>query len=314
MIVWHCALVSLMVFLPIRAEAMNANDDQWRWWFLGTTKDAATIALYDSISTKYLHISDLRALREDLDPLYESLADSIASAADAHKASLLIRLFHYSAARPYRTGLLCERIASNLAGYLLEQQNRDVELLQSIEMWTAVDLGTKILYDRQEYLTDRTLIDHDVLGRVLTARYLTEGCTQQDRFRLFIQTLDGITKHLAFNNLVDTAYALQVTSRLHWLMDSVSKISAAKVRPMPSNDDREWLLIYRFMSALGNRLYRDLASSAFAERQAVLFCLQTSVRMESCEPSFPEIRLRSQILGYMTERPFSRKLARRLTE
>lgn len=314
MCVWQFALASLMLLLPIRSEAVNANDDQWRWWFLGTTTDAATVALYNSVSAKYLHTSDLRVLREDLEPLYESLADTIVSVADAHKASLLIRLFHYSAARPYKTGALCERIASNLASFLTEHQEHDLGIVPAIEMWTAVDLGSTILCDRQAYLVYVKSLDCERQGRVLSARFVTEGFSQQERFRIFIQSLDGISKHLAFNSIVDTAYALQITSRLYRLMDSVSKVSAAKVRPMPSNDDREWLLNYRFMLALGNRLYRDLTNSALAERQAALFCLQTSLRMESCEPSFPEIRLRSQILGYMTERPFSRKLARRLYE
>jgi hypothetical protein len=301
-------LISACLMCCCARTAKCDEYDRWRWWLLGASDDSVTIKLFDTIWYKYLYESDLRVLREDLEAHYIKLSDGIGSLSEAQTGALLIRLFHYSAARPSQTGIMVQRIATELSAYLnSSDHNSNSPVILVTEMWTAVDLGQNVVIDRKTYNSARTTFDYNRMTDVLRARYMLEGVSLEDRAKQFLQSVDGVSKHLEYNNICDVTFASNIVSTLYHYLDSIRTSALNNIDIQNDEVDSRWLLAYRQLLLLSTRLYRNMTRSAFSERQVTMFSLLTNVAGKHCPVSFPEIRMRSSALQYLVERPYSRR-------
>jgi hypothetical protein len=271
----------------------------WRWWFLAATSDSATIKLYDDVEQKYLTISDLRALRDDLEPHYRRLSDTIMSTSDAQMAALLIRLFHYSTARPYKTAVYTERIANKLASYLSGRVDTSVTMNQIIDLWTACDLGMNAMLSPDGYEAFLAIQDHQKTIGILTARFQVGGSDSLSRYRCFVQSIDGVTKHLEFNGIRDSAYAAALGRVLSNYFDSID------VNRRSHEDDDLWALLARFSKVMRMRVDDNRGWSSFAESASSHFTFATISQKSSAIPCFPEVRLRAQVASFMQRIPMA---------
>lgn len=288
-------IIGVFSFGVVLAE--KSEYAHWRWWFLAATSDSATIKLYDDVEQKYLTISDLRALREDLEPHYIRLSDTITSASDAQMAALLIRLFHYSTARPYKTAVYTEQIANGLAGFLSGRVDASLSMYQAIDLWTACDLGMNAMLSPDGYEAFLKFQDHQKTIGILHARFQVGGSDSLSRYRCFIQSVDGVTKHLEFNGIRDSAYAAAIVRLLgHFLYEIDTCVRL-------DTNDRQRFLLSRFSKVLVVRTDDNRNFSAFAESTASGFVYATLLNPQHAPACFPEVRLRSSVSTYFVRRP-----------
>lgn len=284
-------LLGCVVALAVlAAECYSKGDyDHWRWWFLASTTDSATIALYDKIEDKYLHVSDLRVLREDLEPLYVQLSQSISNESEAQTAALLIRLFHYSAARPYKTAYLSGQVSQRLMEYILDQNPVDFDVQLWMDMWTACDLGVNA-GDPASWVHEVGL--SRLLPDVITSAFARISVTDMqasERYRILLQTVDAITKELEFGMVSDTSYSGAVLTNLYSLMDSIS-VYARRF------DNRwEWRFLGRIRDVLQIRLFRYSETAIYAEQIAAAVMVDSALN----RVCFPEVRLRAAIQSFL---------------
>jgi hypothetical protein len=277
----------------------QADFSHWRWWFLASTTDSATTALYDSIQHRYLHVSDLRVLREDLEPLYIKLSDSVVTESDAQSAALLIRLFHYSAARPKKTATYVDKLSSSLMSYLQSPAAKPFSLEVGIDLYVACDIATSTMINVDAYYEGQHFIDYAKMASVIDARVQNGSVYHLNRFRFLVQSLDAVTKYLEYNGVIDTTLVSELVSKLAPHLDTLDMM-----RQPDLSLSKEWHILLRHHLAIKARLYRDHAQHWKSEEATNALTLM-SAKHESAPSCMPEARLRSTVLNHQLDRPTS---------
>ena len=295
-------LLGCVVALAVlAAECYSKGDyDHWRWWFLASTTDSATIALYDKIEDKYLHVSDLRVLREDLEPLYVQLSQSISNESEAQTAALLIRLFHYSAARPYKTAEYCSLIAGKLYSF-----NASSPLLKGgievfVDLVVAADLAASCTVTVEQYHQGIGTIDMVQHVKGVDARTREGSTIHLNRFRFLLQSIDGLTKFMAYNGVRDTATVDILVSELGMHLDTLD-LMHTQVDSLP-----EWSLLLRYQASLKLTIYSDHNEYREYEDAVNQYAIATAAS-QYARMCFPESRLRGNSVRFGGDRSITRQ-------
>ncbi len=275
--------------------AAASDDEHWRFWILGRSDDVSTVTLYDRVADSYLHQSDYRVLREELDSVYLRLAGNIGSESDAQTAAMLIRLFHYSASRPYRTAVLCGRISKRLAQYRsMTTGGKASSAYEIIDSWVAVDVSITSGLTLEHEVAYRERPDYADIIPELEARWLSASSDTLQAIRWTVQAIDGVTSAVEYGGYRDTALCRQVYVQVQPLFDKIYRICRGNsVEGLKAFLARHLLLLEMRLA--------DIAEPAQAESQALAYCIGINSLASQVRNSvsFPELRMRSNALRYL---------------
>jgi hypothetical protein len=281
----------VLVFSSLSLQATGVRG-QWRWWFLASTTDSTAIQLYSKIEERYLYSSDLKVLREDLVSLYSRLADTIENQSDAQTAALLIRLYHYSASRPYATANYCERIARKLGSFVLNGIDKGISDEVRFDLMIAAGLAVDVLLRASDY---PSLHDTEIDSRIAAIRsvYRLSGVSMHKRHRMFLQAFDAGTKHIEYSGVRDSALCMKLMRTVGMQLDSISVYE--RLAPL----SQEAPLLSRVSKTLQIRMYRDSDLVPFGLNVAEQFALQVHLIQDVNNVEYPELRLRSSVYQFI---------------
>ncbi len=280
------ALLTLIVSsLSLHATSIR---EEWRWWFLASTTDSATIELYNKVEERYLYVSDLQVLRRDLEAVYKRLADTIVNQSDAQTAALLIRLFHYSAARPFATAKLCDTIGRSLGTFIVAGRDSNTSDEVRFDLIVAAGLAADVLQRVDDY--PGITVD-EVNDRIAAIRsvYRLNAMSTQKAHRLFLQAVDAVTKQLEYSSASDSLLSLRLAQSVGVKLDSMSKVGSSM------HINSELTILNRVAAVLKVRIYRSGNMVTMGFNAAALFGKQIAQIPQIGVTEYPEVRLRSSV-------------------